>query len=74
MHRNPSDLHNHDMFQPLRIVLENNYFNFNGRDFHQVDGTAVGYKLVPCCAKILCPSSRTNMYIHITNQLSGKGS
>ena len=36
----------------LRIVLENNYFNFNGRHFHQIAGTAMGTKLAPSYANL----------------------
>ena len=31
----------------LQVVLTNNYFDFNGRHYHQKSGTAMGTKLAP---------------------------
>ena len=36
----------------LRIVLRNYWFNFNGRHFHQIAGTAMGTKLASSCAHL----------------------
>ena len=53
IHRNPKELtHDHYIIQLLREVLENNYFSFNGRHFHQIVGTVLGTKLVLSHANI----------------------
>jgi hypothetical protein len=36
----------------LRIVLENNYFTFNGETYHQTSGTAMGTPVAPAFANI----------------------
>ena len=52
--RNPKDLpHDHYILELLRIVLDNNNYDFNYRHFHQVAGTAVGKKLAPSYANFL---------------------
>ena len=38
--------------QLSRIVLENNYFDFNGRHFLQIAYTAMGTKLAPIYANL----------------------
>ena len=34
----------------LEVVLTNNYFDFNGKHYHQISGTAMGTKLEPSYA------------------------
>ena len=36
----------------LNIVLTKNYFNFAGKMFHQIQGTAMGTKIAPAYANI----------------------
>ena len=51
----------------MRIVLENNYFDFNSGHFHQIawtDMTSSWHHLMPTH---LCPNLRTIMYIHTDN-------
>ena len=48
IHRDANDLpQNHYINELLRIVMANNFFDFNGRHFHQVAGPAMGTKLAP---------------------------
>ena len=39
--------HNSYIIELLQVVLTNNYFDFNGRHYHQKSGTAMGTKLAP---------------------------
>ena len=36
----------------LTVGLTNNYFEFNGKHYNQLSGTAMGTKLVPSCANL----------------------
>ena len=36
----------------LEVVLTNNHFEFNGKHYHQVSGTAMGTKLAPSYANL----------------------
>ena len=40
-------LHNSYIIKLLQVVLTNNYFDFNGRHYHQKSETAMGIKLAP---------------------------
>ena len=44
--------YNSFLIELLRIVLDNNYFNFSGRHFHQIAGTEMGTKLTPSYATL----------------------
>ena len=47
IHKQPNELlHNSYINELLKVVLENNCFAFNGKNHHQVSGTAMGTKLV----------------------------
>ena len=51
IHKPPNSLpHNNDIIEVLEVVLTNNHFEFNGKHYHQVSGTAMGTKLVPSYA------------------------
>ena len=46
IHRDINALpHNSYIIELLQVVLNNNYFDFNGRHFHQKPGTAMATKL-----------------------------
>ena len=36
----------------LEVVLTNNYFDFNGKHYHQISGTAMGTKVAPSYANL----------------------
>ena len=45
-HRSPHDLPpNNYIVELVKVVLSNNYFDFNGEQYHQISGTAMGMKL-----------------------------
>ena len=44
--------HNHYIIELLELVLTNNHFEFNGRYYHQLSGTAMGTKLAPSYANL----------------------
>ena len=49
----PNNLpHNSYIIELLEVVLTNNHFNFNGKHYHQVSGTAMGTKLAPLYANL----------------------
>ena len=53
IHKPPNSLpHNSYIIELLEVVLTNNYFEFNGKHYHQVSGTAMGTKLVPSYANL----------------------
>ena len=53
IHRDINALpHNSYIIELLQVVLPNNYFDFNGKHYHQKSGTAMGTKLVPSYANL----------------------
>ena len=44
--------HNSYIIELLEVVLTNNYFDFNGKYYHQKSGTAMGTKLAPLYANL----------------------
>ena len=77
IHKPPNSLpHNSYIIELLEVVLTNNNFEFIGKHYHQVSGTAMGIKLAPSYAnQYLRPNLRRNMYTHILyNQNYGKAS
>ena len=51
IHRDINALpHNSYIIELLQVVLTNNYFDFNGKHYHQKFGTAMGTKLAPSYA------------------------
>ena len=56
IHRDTNALaHNMYTIELLEVVLTNNYFNFNGKHYHQLSGTAMGTKLAPSYANLFMP-------------------
>ena len=52
-HRPPHDLpHSSYIVQLLEVAMTNNYFQFNGKYYHQVLGTAMDTKLAPSYANL----------------------
>ena len=46
IHRHTNNLpHNSYIVELLEMVLTNNYFDFNGKHYHQISGIAMGTKL-----------------------------
>ena len=53
IHRTPNNLpHNSYIIQLLEVVLTNNHFEFNGKHYHKVSGTAMDTKLAPSYANL----------------------
>ena len=53
IHRSHTKIpHNSFLVDLLTTVLENNYFDFNGRHFHQIAGTAMETMLAPIYANL----------------------
>ena len=53
IHRTPNTLpHNSYIIQLLEVRLTNNNFEFNGKHYHQVSGTAMDTKLAPSYANL----------------------
>ena len=53
IHRDTNALpHNSYIIELLQVVLTNNYFDFNGKHYHQKSGTAMGTKLAPSYANL----------------------
>ena len=44
--------HNSYIIELLELVLTNNHFEFNGKHYHQMSGTAMGTKLAPSYANL----------------------
>ena len=44
--------HNNYIIELLEVVLTNNHFEFNGKHYHQVSGTAMSTKLAPSYANL----------------------
>ena len=44
--------HNSYIIELLQVVLTNNYFDFNGKHYHQKSGTSMGTKLAPSYANL----------------------
>ena len=45
----------------LEVVLTNNYFDFNGKHYHQISGTAMGTKLATSYANLLMTKFEENL-------------
>ena len=53
IHKPPDSLpHNSYVIELLELALTNNHFEFNGKHYHQMSGTAMGTKLVPSYANL----------------------
>ena len=53
IHRPPHELpYSEYIIELLQRLLENIYFNFNGKHYHQVSDTTMGTKLVPSYANL----------------------
>ena len=53
IHRDINALpHNSYIIELLQVVLTKNYFDFNGKHYHQKSGTAMGTKLAPSYANL----------------------
>ena len=53
IHRDTNALpHNSYIIELLQVVLTNNYFDFNGKHYHQKSGRAMGTKLAPSYANL----------------------
>ena len=53
IHKPPDSLpQNSYIKELLEVVLPNNHFEFNGKHYHQVSGTAMGTKLAPSYANL----------------------
>ena len=65
VHRGPT-AHSHSSYviHILRVVFENNIFEFDGKYYHQVAGTAMQTKLAPSYANIFI-SNFVSKYVSI---------
>ena len=71
IHKPPDSLpQNSYIIELLEVVLTNNHFEFNGKHYHQVSGTAMGTKLVPSYANLSMPKFKEK-YVY-TNPLQPK--
>ena len=52
--------HNSNTVELLEVVLTNNYFDFNGKNYHQISGTAMGTKLAPSYANLFMTKFEQN--------------
>ena len=53
IHKPPNSIpHNSYIIELLQLVLTNNHFEFNGKHYHQLSGTAMGTKLAPSYANL----------------------
>ena len=65
IHKPPGSLpHNSYIIELLELVLTNNHFEFNGKYYHQLSGTAMGTKLAPSYANLLMTTFEEK-YTHI---------
>ena len=55
------------MIELLEAVLTTNHFEFNGKHYHQVSGTAVATKLAPSYANLFMTKLEDNICIHISS-------
>ena len=53
-------LDNSYIVELLEVVLNNSYFDFNGKHYHQISGTALGTKLVPSNANLFMTKFEEN--------------
>ena len=61
IHRDTNALpHNSYIIELLEVVLTNNYFDFNGKHYHQTSGTAMGTKLAPSYANLFMTKFEQN--------------
>ena len=61
IHRHTNNLpHNSYIVELLEVVLTNNYFDFNGKHYHQISGTAMGTKLAPSYANLFMTKFEEN--------------
>ena len=61
IHRPPNSLpKNSYITELLGVVLSNNYFEFNGKHYNQVSGTAMGTKLAPSYANLFMTKFEEN--------------
>ena len=61
IHRHTNALpHNSYIVELLEVVLTNNYFDFNGKHYHQISGTAMGTKLAPSYANLFMTKFEQN--------------
>ena len=57
--------HNSYIIELLEIVSTNNHFEFNGKYYHQVSGTAMATKLATSYANLFMTKFEENMYADI---------
>ena len=61
IYRHTNDLpHNSYIIELLEVVLTSNYFDFNGKQYHQISGTALGTKLAPSYANLFMTKFEQN--------------
>ena len=61
IHRDTNALpYNSYIIELLEVVLTNNYFDFNGKHYHQKSGTAMGTKLAPSYANMFMAKFEQN--------------
>ena len=61
IHRHINTLpHNSYIVELLEVVLTNNYFHFNGKNYHQISGTAMDTKLAPSYANLFMSKFEEN--------------
>ena len=66
IHRDTNAIpHNSYIIELLEVVLASNYFDFNGKHYHQKSGTAMGTKLAPSYANLFMTKFQHIMFKHI---------
>ena len=63
IHRASNITHNSYIMELLRAVLVKSYFDLNGKQYHQLTGTAMITNLSPSYAKLFICNLRTSMYM-----------
>ena len=66
--------HSGYIIELLKTVLQNTYFDLNGKHYHQVSGTVMRTNLAPSNAILLMARfERLQAYTYLYNQIYGKG-
>jgi hypothetical protein len=59
------------VLEAAEFILKNNFFTFNGKDYKQLEGTAMGTKFAPCYAILtLGFLEETQLYPELINRFS----
>ena len=60
-HKNNPPIPTHYLREMLRLILKENYFQFNGKNYLQIHGTAMGTKMATAFANIFMAEIETQI-------------